>query len=125
MKEEHSHQWELCKGKICTSDVHTHHCNICGEHAFHPMKPHEIELRERAYHPIEKILTDFKNGATYSDSIDAIADFWLAERKSEKEELVKKIGEVPEDIDNYNGATYGKFIERQRILDLLAHFKEI
>lgn len=35
------------------------------------------ELKEGAYHVSERILSDFKNGVTYSDAIERITDYWL------------------------------------------------
>lgn len=26
------HEWVPCSGRICTSDLHTHHCSKCGKH---------------------------------------------------------------------------------------------
>ena len=29
---EHEHEWTPCPGRVCTSDLHTHHCRVCGKH---------------------------------------------------------------------------------------------
>ena len=34
LKWDCEHEWEGCKGPMCTSDLHTHHCKKCGKHAF-------------------------------------------------------------------------------------------
>lgn len=33
---EHEHDWKPCTGRICTSDLHTHHCSICNKHGNNP-----------------------------------------------------------------------------------------
>lgn len=42
---------------------------------------------EEKYHEIEKILTDFKNGATYSDSIEKVQNMFTTERTALIEEI--------------------------------------
>lgn len=36
-KAECAHMWERCGGRVCTSDLHTHHCATCRKHAYNPI----------------------------------------------------------------------------------------
>ena len=50
-------------------------------------------MENEKYHQIEKILTDFKNGETYSTSIDKINLLLLEEREKALREVLEIVGE--------------------------------
>lgn len=51
----------------------------------------EFMAPTEAYHDIERVLNDFKNGATYSDSIDRIQSIIALARAETLEEVREKI----------------------------------
>lgn len=79
------------------------------------MTPYEIELRKKWidwYHTLGRV----------DRSDQAIADFWLAERKREKEELVKWV-ENHRRSDTYEGEESRVF--QTTINEVITHLKEI
>ena len=64
---------------------------------------------ETKYHNIEKILTDFKNGATYSDSIEKVQDILSSQITELLQGLISEIeGEKIKDINGKEGKYYRK-----------------
>jgi len=55
-------------------------------------------IEEENYHEIEKILTDFKNGATYSDSIEKIQKLSLSRLIAE---IIKMAEEMKFEMNVY------------------------
>lgn len=78
------------------------------------------EILENNYHKIEKILTDFKNGDTYTNSIDKIQEIISSALDKQhmnnvmsnlKEEILKEVWErMPDDITD-NDKFYSTQIE--------------
>lgn len=67
---------------------------------------------EESYHPIEKVLTDFKNGATYSDSIEKIQTILeqaiTVGKKDERQfilNILDGINKADEEMGNKGGGT--------------------
>lgn len=62
-------------------------------------------LREEKYHEIERILNDFKNGATYSDSIEKVQALF-AEKDEALLEQINSKGILIQGMVEMNGKLY-------------------
>lgn len=57
------------------------------------------ETNEQAYREFEKILNDFRNGATYSDSIEKCQAFLLSAMNGQLESIKKNLPEMADDFE--------------------------
>lgn len=74
---------------------------------------HNMTLREKTYHEIERVLNNFKNGQTYSNSIEQIQDIFLAQFDAMLAEDIEK-------IESYylpNHEAYEESLNATRILE--------